>query len=202
MTNILVFLPKEFLSYSKFERKLSRITSSFDYFELCSAYDPNNFLTKFSGENINCKKTNIIGNWESLEYTHVIIFDDGEVFSNEILFFQQNKVPLRIIKIKITRVINIHHHPEFQKIKKSDEYEYIGRGSIWGNPYAMNGAEQESREDVISKFEYDFHKDILMKAKKIDAKNLAGKRLGCFCKPYNCHGDVIANYLNSIDDGC
>lgn len=201
MINILVFLPKEFLSYSKFERKISRITSSFDNFELYSIYDPNNFLTKFADKNINCKKTNIVESWESVEYSHVIIFDDGEVFPNETLFFQNNGIPLRLIKIKITRVINIHHHPEFQKIKKSDEYEYIGRGSIWGNPYAMNGAEQESREDVISKFEYDFKKDILMKAKKADSTLLAGKRLGCFCKPYNCHGDVIANYLNSIDDG-
>ncbi|WP_180035449.1 MULTISPECIES: DUF4326 domain-containing protein [unclassified Acinetobacter] len=200
MTNILVFLPKEFLSYSKFERKISRITSSFENFELCSAYDPNNFLTKFSSANPNCEKINIVENWESLEYTHVVIFDDGEIFPNETLFFQKNETPLRVIKIKITRVINIHHHPEFQKIKKSDEYEYIGRGSIWGNPYAMNGAEQESREDVISKFEYDFHKDILMKAKKIDAQNLAGKRLGCFCKPHDCHGDIIARYLNSLDD--
>ena len=201
MANILIFLPKEFLSYSKFERKISRITSSFNSFELFSPYDPNQFLTKFSSTNINCKNTHIVENWNSIEYTHVVIFDDGEVFPNETIFFQNNEIPLRLIKIKITRVINIHHHPEFQKIKKSDEYEYIGRGSIWGNPYAMNGAEQESREDVISKFEYDFHKDILMKAKKIDSQNLAGKRLGCFCKPHNCHGDILANYLNSLDDG-
>lgn len=201
MTNILIFLPKEFLSYSKFERKLSRVTSSFDSFELCSSYDPNNFLTKFLSTNINCKKTNIEENWKSFKYTHVVIFDDGEIFPNETLFFQKNAIPLRLIKIKITRVINIHHHPEFQKVKKSDEYEYIGRGSIWGNPYAMNGVEHESREDVINKFKYDFDKDILMKAKKVDASKLAGKRLGCFCKPHNCHGDILANYLNSLDDG-
>jgi hypothetical protein len=30
---------------------------------------------------------------------------------------------------------------------------------------------------------------------------LAGKRLGCFCKPALCHGDVLADYLNSYDDG-
>ncbi len=49
-----------------------------------------------------------------------------------------------------------------------------------GNPYAMNGVEIESREDVINKFKYDFDKDILMKAKKSEARNLIGKRLGCF----------------------
>ena len=30
---------------------------------------------------------------------------------------------------------------------------------------------------------------------------LQGKRLGCFCKPELCHGDILANYLNSWDDG-
>ncbi|MFA0332436.1 DUF4326 domain-containing protein [Vibrio cyclitrophicus] len=27
------------------------------------------------------------------------------------------------------------------------------------------------------------------------------KRLECFCKPEACHGDVLADYLNSWDDG-
>lgn len=40
-----------------------------------------------------------------------------------------------------------------------------------------------------------------MKAKKSDAQQLIGKRLGCFCKPHACHGDIIANYLNKFDDG-
>lgn len=26
---------------------------------------------------------------------------------------------------------------------------------------------------------------------------LAGKRLGCFCKPESCHGDIIAEWVNS-----
>jgi len=27
---------------------------------------------------------------------------------------------------------------------------------------------------------------------------LKGLRLGCFCKPKPCHGDIIVEYLNSI----
>ena len=27
---------------------------------------------------------------------------------------------------------------------------------------------------------------------------LKGKTLGCFCKPYPCHGDIIAEYLNLL----
>ena len=39
------------------------------------------------------------------------------------------------------------------------------------------------------------------KKNKKEAYKLAGKRLGCFCKPQSCHGDVLADFLNSLDDG-
>jgi hypothetical protein len=29
---------------------------------------------------------------------------------------------------------------------------------------------------------------------------LRGKTLGCFCKPHPCHGDIIAAYLDSLED--
>lgn len=29
---------------------------------------------------------------------------------------------------------------------------------------------------------------------------LKGKTLGCFCKPFPCHGDVIKEYLDSLDN--
>ncbi|PKF36864.1 DUF4326 domain-containing protein [Acinetobacter proteolyticus] len=200
MTNILIFLPNEFKCFTKFERKLLRITSSFESFVLSGPNDSNNFIASFASKNKSCREVQIENDWHKLEYTHAIIFDDGEVFPFETKLLKEQKIPLRIIKIKITRVINIHINTEFQELKKSDTYEYIGRGSNWGNPYSMFGNEQESREDVISKFKYDFDKDILMKAKKKDVHLLAGKRLGCFCKPHACHGDVIADYLNSLDD--
>lgn len=200
MTNILIFLPKEFQCYSKFERKLERITSSLGFFQLSSPLDQEKFLATFAAKNSKCSSIQIQENWKEIEFTHAIVFDDGEIFTNEITFIKENKIPLRIINIKITRVINIHVNTEFQDTKKSDTYEYIGRGSSWGNPYSMFGEDNESREDVISKFQYDFERDILLKTKKSDVYKLAGKRLGCFCKPHNCHGDVLANFLNSWDD--
>ena len=77
---------------------------------------------------------------------------------------------------------------------------YIGRSKTpeigyFGNPYhvGVNG----TREEVIAKYlEYfnernkndkEFHRRIV---------DLIGKRLGCFCKPEACHGDIIAKYLN------
>jgi Domain of unknown function (DUF4326) len=29
---------------------------------------------------------------------------------------------------------------------------------------------------------------------------LKGKRLGCFCQPEACHGDVIADWLNKMEE--
>ena len=56
-------------------------------------------------------------------------------------------VVLRVVKIKITRVINIHKEPELQSQEVSSFHEYIGRGFI-GELYSMfeNG---DSREEVI-----------------------------------------------------
>lgn len=69
---------------------------------------------------------------------------------------------------------------------------YIGRGSPWGNPFAMG--HPLNRNMVIDMFrEYFFNKpDLMARARK----ELKGKVLGCFCKPKACHGDVIAEYLN------
>ena len=63
------------------------------------------------------------------------------------------------------------------------------------------GDENNSREDVIAKFKYDFDRDILAKKSKVEVYKLAGKTLGCHCKPKACHGDVLADFLNSWDDG-
>lgn len=40
---------------------------------------------------------------------------------------------------------------------------------------------------------------LLLQPKLIeDMKILKGKRLGCFCKPLSCHGDIIVSILESI----
>jgi len=57
------------------------------------------------------------------------------------------------------------------------------------------------REHVINQFRYDFDTDSFPNKKKSEVHKIAGKRLACFCKPNACHGDVLADYLNSYDDG-
>ena len=143
-----------------------------------------------------------IENISDFEITHAIIFDDGDELAVDVYnYLKNNNITTRLIKIKITKVLNIDVDLKYKAIKSNAEYEYIGRGSNWGNPYAMTSYSNEDREKVINLFKYDFEKDILLKVKKQEVYKLLGKKLGCFCKPFACHGDILADYLNSWDDG-
>lgn len=67
---------------------------------------------------------------------------------------------------------------------------YIGRGSIWGNPHKMKN--EAGRAYVIELYRRTLWKKI--KAGEITIPMLLaldGKRLGCYCSPKRCHGEVI-----------
>lgn len=59
---------------------------------------------------------------------------------------------------------------------------YIGRGSIWGNPYVIG--KDGTREEVIQKYIDNFN--LYDKVHLLKNKNLV-----CFCKPLPCHGDFL-----------
>jgi hypothetical protein len=71
---------------------------------------------------------------------------------------------------------------------KKEPYDvYIGRPSKWGNPFKIGP--DETREQVIEKYrEYILSRPDLIAS----LHELKGKRLGCWCKPKACHGDVLA----------
>jgi len=197
MNKVLIFYPEEFNCYTKFERKLDSILQFLDGFNLLFINDFRSFIGSY-GE----ARGRRIEPIESIDYdsvTHAILFDDGEVFYNEYHLLKSKGIKVRAIKIKITRVINIKVDKEYAIIKSNEGYEYIGRGGYWGNPYSM--FEDGDREEVIRKFSYDFEFDKFPNKNKKEVYKLAGKRLGCFCKPQACHGDVLAEFLNSWDDG-
>lgn len=81
--------------------------------------------------------------------------------------------------------------------KKSEYDVYIGRGSKWGNPFShldYGSAEfkVESREEAVRKYEeWIRNKPDLLAC----LDELKGKRLGCFCRPKFCHGDVLVKLL-------
>lgn len=82
--------------------------------------------------------------------------------------------------------------------KYKSEYDvYIGRGSIWGNPFPVG--EHGTRQAVIAKYSKHLADCLLNGTIKVsDLAQLKGKRLGCFCHPKPCHGDVIAKLVNKL----
>lgn len=205
MNNILIFYPKQFKCYSKFIRKVEKIISKLNMVVIMYLEDPNNFISDFCQKRTNIGKKKLY-NWLNENITHAIIFDDGEEFPNEVENIKKLNIPFRYIKINITRVINIKEEQKYYSKKDSQFYEYIGRGSYWGNPYSIylaNGMDNDEspRENVIIKFKYDFEHNLLLNVDVNKVYELSGKRLGCFCKPKLCHGDIIADFLNSWDDG-
>lgn len=78
--------------------------------------------------------------------------------------------------------------------KYKEPYDiYIGRGSIWGNPFPINEATGDTREVVIEKYRAHLFKQVMRGEITVQQLlELDGKTLGCFCKPKACHGDVIA----------
>ena len=78
---------------------------------------------------------------------------------------------------------------------RKEKYEiYIGRPSIFGNPFSIA---KYGREECIEKYKEYFYRRIKDdKRFKEAVLKLKGKTLGCFCKPEICHGDIIVDYLN------
>lgn len=70
---------------------------------------------------------------------------------------------------------------------------YIGRGSVWGNPYPMTDHKSHSeRVYVIEAYRQHLWNQIRMrKVTKEMLIALDGKRLACYCAPQACHGDVL-----------
>lgn len=78
--------------------------------------------------------------------------------------------------------------------KRKEGYTiYIGRGSIWGNPFVIG--QDGNRAEVITKYE----QYIRGKPELLDQLHLLrGQVLGCFCKPLACHGDILIKILKEL----
>jgi hypothetical protein len=94
----------------------------------------------------------------------------------------------------ITTVVNL----------KTDDFDvYIGRGSKWGNPFSHldrlfpnpDLTWVASRAEAIERYrEWIEGQPELLD----DLHELHGKRLGCFCSPRPCHGEVLAELADEI----
>lgn len=101
--------------------------------------------------------------------------------------FDQPDVRLVPADVKTTAVHNQH-----------DEYDlYIGRAvpeaglpaSKWGNPFVMNDDSDDERQRAIT----DYRAWVVDQPELMAALGeLRGLRLGCWCAPKPCHGDVLS----------
>ncbi len=96
-----------------------------------------------------------------------------------------------MVAVEPTRVVHVRDPHGFDV--------YIGRSNKrfvdapWGNPFLIG--EHGSREQVISLFRnYLIRNPELI----IRVPELAGQRLGCWCAPRPCHGDVLAEYADNL----
>lgn len=93
---------------------------------------------------------------------------------------------------------------------RCDDFDvYIGRpgkglAGIFGSPIKMYrpcpecGLVHRTRGSTLACFRQYFVRRCNMDPTFWAAVwELRGKRIGCFCKPHPCHGDVIADILNS-----
>lgn len=85
---------------------------------------------------------------------------------------------------------------------KSEVDVYIGRGSRWGNPFTTKTNTKTefivaTTEDSVALYK-EYLIDLIRKGIITidDLLALNGKRLGCFCKPKICHGDVIKEFVD------
>ena len=90
-----------------------------------------------------------------------------------------------------TTVVNICKEPYDVYIGRAGK----GKDGYFGNPVVMEV--EEDRPLVLEWYKRYFYSrlkaDPEFKQRVLELKD---KKLGCFCKPKSCHGDIIAEYLN------
>ena len=84
-------------------------------------------------------------------------------------------------------------HTRTLPFRKPADVVYIGRPSKWGNPFVIGI--HGNRDEVVAKYKEWFQKQPDLIAA---LPELVGKRLACFCKPFACHGDYLAELANAL----
>jgi len=88
----------------------------------------------------------------------------------------------------------------------NEEFDvYIGRevpehglpASKWGNPFVLEDDSDAERDRIIA-----VYREWIVQQPELMASlgELRGQRLGCWCAPKRCHGDVLAQLANASAD--
>jgi hypothetical protein len=73
----------------------------------------------------------------------------------------------------------------------------IDRATKWGNPYPIT--DTDSRDAVL--FKYTWYIVNAMENKELNITELTdARRLGCWCKPKACHGDILKKAIEQYND--
>lgn len=107
----------------------------------------------------------------------------------------------------MTTVINVsvkhlrkRGYQTIQEWMKDESHVYIGRAchyvgvtsSVWANPFSVK---KYGRDEALRLYR------VHVKEKLLDRlPELKGKELGCWCHPERCHGDVLLEILEGLED--
>lgn len=124
---------------------------------------------------------------------------------------EENIDNTQVINVRVQNIrptySNLH---EWMLDKKSNVY--IGRArvvfidgirfplvdSIWANPYKIT--ETQSREQVLDLYSKYIGEKLESNPSMIDELiKLKGKKLGCWCKPECCHGDILLELIEKYE---
>lgn len=89
-----------------------------------------------------------------------------------------------------TTVVNLRREPFDVYIGRAGR----GMDGYFGNPFGVRTHGASAMPKFIEYFHKRIESDPEFKRRVIA---LVDKRLGCFCKPRDCHGDVIAAWVNA-----
>ncbi|KAG0242872.1 hypothetical protein BGW41_003272 [Actinomortierella wolfii] len=113
---------------------------------------------------------------------------------------------MEVVNVKVA-----HIRPAYANLKewmRDPKNVYIGRkgvvfvdkvrfpphDSIWANPFKITS--QCSREESITRYEVYIRSKINNgEITAEEVASLAGKRLGCWCAPEPCHGNVLVKIV-------
>jgi len=150
--------------YAMFRRRLARLLARLDGPRLVYSTDPRGFVVRCAGE-----AGWVAGAAEVAEedlgragLTHAVIFDDGESCARLAAAVESMGLSVRRVPVDIARVVNVDRGQECDV--------YIGRGSEWGNPYALGF--DGDREEVLRKFRYECERAVLL----LDGEELVGAK--------------------------
>jgi hypothetical protein len=90
----------------------------------------------------------------------------------------------------MTTVIHIKDAPPGWKT--NPDYEYIGRGSLWGNPYPIGMPHPDTGVAMDRGGVCDLFDERALPVLRPQLHLLGGKTLVCFCHPKRCHGHSLA----------